>query len=245
MYDLAAGRETRVALAGIQRNANVSGDWVAFEDTNTGVSVIKLYHVPSGTVFVAVSSSANSWMNDLDANHVAYNTDLNGLTNLDIYLYTFTVQIEPTAFPLAAGITSLQLKPSGAEKVQIDLDVTLDAASDGINPPGETVSLQLFNADGSKFYPTAFGDLVNGFVATTGGWSISDAAKTATGIQAFNINRTADPLRFTIHYVDTRTGLVQDPLYRSVSAKLTIGNDAGSSAVVAPRQQNNGDWVFP
>lgn len=248
VYDLAAGRETCLALAGIQHNPNVSGDWVSFEDINSGVSVIKLYHVPSGMTFVAVSNSANNYMNDIDGNHIAYTTDLtdlNGAGNLDVFLYTFTVQIEPTAFPLTTGITSLQLKPSGAEKVQIDLDVTLDAASDGINPPGETVSLRLFNADGSQFYPTAFGDLVNGFVATTSGWSITDAAKTATGIQAFNINRTADPRTFTIHYVDTRTGLVQDPLYRSVSAKLTIGNDEGSSAAIAPRQQDNGDWVFP
>ncbi len=242
VYDLTTATETRLSLPGTQRNPNVSGDWVAYEDVgSTGASDIKLYHVPTATHFTAVATANNEFLNDIDGTRVAYTSDAAG--NFDIYLFEFQVQV--AGFPLSLAITSLQLKPSGAEKVQLDLDVTLDAASDGIDPPGETVSLELFKADGTRFYPTAFVDLVNGFIVTSCGWSISDEAKSATGIQAFNINRTADPRTFTIHLVDTRTGLVQDPLYQSVSARLTIGNDGGSSSAIAPRQQSNGDWVFP
>ncbi|MGE5892612.1 MAG: TolB family protein, partial [bacterium] len=35
VYNLVTRNETRLALAGVQRNPNVSGDWVAFEDMST------------------------------------------------------------------------------------------------------------------------------------------------------------------------------------------------------------------
>ncbi len=76
VYDLAAGRETRPALAGVQRNANVSGDWMAFEDVSTGPSAITLYHIPSGTLFTAVANAANNYLNAIDGTRVAYTSDV-------------------------------------------------------------------------------------------------------------------------------------------------------------------------
>jgi beta propeller repeat protein len=92
VYNLATARETRVSLPGLQRNPHVSGDWVAFEDVATATSAIKLYHVPSGTVFTAVASTtSNAYLNDIDGTRVAYTGD--AAANLDIYLYEFTATV--------------------------------------------------------------------------------------------------------------------------------------------------------
>lgn len=88
VFDLVTNAETRINLSGVQRNPNISGDWVAFEDVSAGDSDIKLYHVPSGTLFTAVATASNEFLNDIDGRRVAYTSDAAG--NLDIYLYEFT-----------------------------------------------------------------------------------------------------------------------------------------------------------
>ncbi len=99
-FDLATGVETRLALPGDQVNANVSGDFVAFEDLSSGTYKIKLWHIPSGAVFdIATAASGAQFLNDIDGNRVVFTDDRNG--QLDIYLYEFTAVFPapPNALP--------------------------------------------------------------------------------------------------------------------------------------------------
>ncbi len=83
-------------------------------------------------------------------------------------------------------------------------------ALDAIDPTTEPVGLRIF-VPGSvveRVYPPADDFMpVEGFDPTFEGWAISSAEKARTGIQAFDIKRTADPGRYTFNFVDTRAGL--------------------------------------
>ena len=107
-YDLTSGIETRLTLSGAQRDANVAGDWVAFEDVSSGNSDIKLYHVPSGSFFTAATTPSNEFLNDIDGTRVAYTTDVGG--NLDIYMFEFSVSLssgELLGVPLPSAISAI------------------------------------------------------------------------------------------------------------------------------------------
>jgi beta propeller repeat protein len=98
VFDLATGVEKRLPLPESQGNPNVSGDFVAFDDLSTGLYHVRLWHVPTGTVFdVDVKPTAQQYLNDIDGNRIVYTDDRNG--QLDIYMYEFTV-----TFP-SAGVT--------------------------------------------------------------------------------------------------------------------------------------------
>jgi len=149
----------------------------------------------------------------------------------------------PANFPLTLGITQVQIFPSGAEKVQVQGAFTLDAASDNINPPGETVALSINRSDSSQAYPTSYVAITNGFESTSDGWSLSSSGRSQSGVQAFNIKRTADPRQFTFHLTDTQA-MVSQANHSLVTVKLRIGNDEGQ-ANVGLRQQSNGNWIYP
>ncbi len=148
--------------------------------------------------------------------------------------------------PLSLALSQVQLKPTAAEKVQMQGTFTLDAASDGINPVSEPVSLELRKPDGTRVYPTATNPYgaITGFDVTTTGWAINASERSRTGIQSLNIVTTADPRTFTVQLVDVKTGLGVDD-YSHLTAVLTIGNDQGSVAVTLRQQTSGGGWVFP
>ncbi len=83
--------------------------------------------------------------------------------------------------PLTLALTQVQLKPTAAEKVQMQGSFRLDAASDGINPASEPVSLELRKPDGTRVYPTATNPYgaITGFDVTTTGWRRSTPASGA------------------------------------------------------------------
>jgi beta propeller repeat protein len=107
IYELGTGTETRVGLPGVQQNPHVSGDWVAFEDlTSAGVSSIRLYHIPSGTLLTAVQANTaleSASLNDIDGTRVAYTSAAAG--NLDIYVFEFSVNSGQDAPVTATGAT--------------------------------------------------------------------------------------------------------------------------------------------
>jgi len=76
----------------------------------------------------------------------------------------------------------------------------------------------------------------------TGGWSISDAEKTRTGIQKFQILQTGDPSFFVFKLADTRTSLPQGD-YNQVRLEMVIGDDAGSRELNLV--ERNGRWSLP
>jgi len=103
VYNLATSTETRISLPGVQRNPNVCGDWVSFEDLSAGNSDIRLYHIPTGTIFTAAATSSNEYLNDIDSNRIAYTVDEGG--NLDIYLFTFIPDITPPTTTISSSDT--------------------------------------------------------------------------------------------------------------------------------------------
>jgi hypothetical protein len=126
--------------------------------------------------------------------------------------------------------------------VQVRGHFLLGAASTGIDPATQPVSLRLLVPSGERVYPSATDFMpVTGFVPTADGWSLSSAEKSRTGLQAFEITRTDEPGRFAFSLVDTQTPLaVRD--YGLVWVELTIGDDAGE----APRAltERNGTWTL-
>jgi beta propeller repeat protein len=93
VFDLASGTERQLALPGDQINANISGGFVAFEELVTGVSHIRLWHLPSGEVFdlPGVPTTSSQFLNDIDANRIVYTDDRYG--QLDIFMYEFTLTL--------------------------------------------------------------------------------------------------------------------------------------------------------
>jgi hypothetical protein len=90
------------------------------------------------------------------------------------------------------------------------------------------VALRLFKPDGSRVYPVGTDKMPVGFVPITGGWTISAAEKTRTGIEDFQILQPATLRSLSlIKLVDTRTSLPKAD-YSQVRIEMVIGNDAGS-----------------
>ena len=143
-------------------------------------------------------------------------------------------------FPMTITPSIVQLFPNASEKVHIEGSFALDTSSNGINPATELVALRLFKPDGSRIYPVGTDKMPVAMVPITGGWSISAAEKTRTGIQDFQVLQTGDPSFFVFKLVDTRTSL---PLgdYSQVKVDLQIADDTGTvdAALV---QVNNGNW---
>jgi hypothetical protein len=126
--------------------------------------------------------------------------------------------------------------------VRVQGEFLIGPASAGIDPATEPVALRLLVPPGDRVYPAGTDFMpVTGFVPTADGWALSDAEKTRTGLQAFDIRRTGDPGRFTFNFVDTQTPLAARD-YGLVWVELTIGDDAGEAdeALV----ERNGTWTL-
>jgi beta propeller repeat protein len=92
VYDVASGTSATYALPGDQAIAHVSGDILAFDDGPAGARVIRLLHLPSSTVHTVSSpSTTDNFLNDVDGNRLVYTGRSATNGDLDIFLYTFTV----------------------------------------------------------------------------------------------------------------------------------------------------------
>jgi|GEM_PF-1378080 beta propeller repeat protein len=92
-FDMVSGTEKCLRLEGVQINPNISGDFVSFEDLSTGISHIRLWHVPSDSVFTITAGTGEQFLNDIDGNRIVY-TDF-GSRSMDIYMYEFEVTFPP------------------------------------------------------------------------------------------------------------------------------------------------------
>ena len=128
------------------------------------------------------------------------------------------------------------------DSVEIQGDFLLGPASDGIDPTTQPVALRLLVPPGDRVYPWGTDFMpITGSVPTAEGWSISRAEKRRTGLDAFDIKRTAQPGRFTFNLLDRRAALT-DRNYGVVWVELTIGDDAGEAdeALV----ERNSTWTL-
>lgn len=126
--------------------------------------------------------------------------------------------------------------------VKVQGEFVLGLASDGIDPATQPVSLRLLVPPGDRVYPAGTDFMpVTGFVPTRTGWTLSRAEKRRTGLQAFDIKRTAEPGRFTFDLVDRRTHLA-DRDYSVVWIELTIGDDTGEADETLV--ERHGNWTL-
>lgn len=114
-YDLDTGAEQRLSLPGIQTNANVSGDIVAFEDLASGISHVRLWNLTTNDVYTVTSSTSVQNLNDLDGNKVVYTDNRNG--QLDIYMTEFSFSGSDTTAPVVVAPADLRLQATAPEGV--------------------------------------------------------------------------------------------------------------------------------
>ncbi len=109
-YDLLSGVETRLSRPGYQINANVSGDFVAFDDGEGGTYHIKVWHLPTNSVFDVTSGASQQYLNDIDGNRIVYTDTRSG--NADIYLFTFKLELPPSQCRSVALEASREYSPT-------------------------------------------------------------------------------------------------------------------------------------
>ncbi len=98
--DLDEAGEQVLALAGDQENPHVSGEFVAFNDSASGVPHIGLWKLSTGWHDQVSSGASGQYLNDIDGDRIVYSDNRAG--TLDIWMYTFTVEDddpEPPALP--------------------------------------------------------------------------------------------------------------------------------------------------
>ncbi|MGC4113468.1 MAG: hypothetical protein QM765_02115 [Myxococcales bacterium] len=95
-FNLDTGTEKVLAQTGDQENPHVSGDYVAYNDSASGVPHIGLWNLATGWTFQVTYGASGQYLNDIDDNRIVYSDNRAG--TLDIWMYTFavTVEQEPT-----------------------------------------------------------------------------------------------------------------------------------------------------
>jgi TolB protein len=89
-FDLATGTEKVLSLAGDQENPHISGDFVAFNDSASGIPHIGLWQLSTGAHFQVTQGFSGQYLNDIDGNRIVYSDNRSG--SLDIYMYTFAIE---------------------------------------------------------------------------------------------------------------------------------------------------------
>jgi beta propeller repeat protein len=139
-YDLDTGIERQLDLPGNQLNPNISGDYVAFDDTSNG-NHVKLWHLPSNSVFTVTTASGGQYGNDIDGNRIVYTDVREG--QADIYMTTFNVEFPPAAGTLSNTQLLINKK---LKSFSLLSNLTLRVGNNGLNPPNEVVSFKIGNA---------------------------------------------------------------------------------------------------
>ena len=129
-------------------------------------------------------------------------------------------------FPMTITPAYVVLVPNRIEGVALNGSFELDPASDGIDPVGEGVTLEL-STPAETFYPVGADAMPVSMRTIRGGWGITDAERARTGIDFFMIQRTANPRRFQYVLLDGHSDLPAAD-YSQVSLHLEIGDDQGS-----------------
>ncbi|HEY9159957.1 MAG TPA: Ig-like domain-containing protein [Desulfomonilia bacterium] len=89
-FDLDTLTEKVLSLTGDQENAHISGDFVVFNDSATGLSHIGLWQLSTGGVFEITSGGDNSqYLPDIDGNRITYTDNRSSSGELNIYMCTF------------------------------------------------------------------------------------------------------------------------------------------------------------
>jgi TolB protein len=87
--DLDTHTEKVLSLSGDQENAHVSGDFVVFTDSVSGLSHIGLWQLSTGGLFGVTNGASGQYLPDIEGNRIIYSDNRLGLGELDIYMCTF------------------------------------------------------------------------------------------------------------------------------------------------------------
>jgi len=136
VYERTTGHETRIVLAGIQRDAHLSGEWLSAEKVAMVPipnSNVKIYNIPNQYPFEpAISDSNNESADDIDGQRVVYQTDERG--NLDIAVFEFIVHSDNSA-PVANAGPDQEVACLGPEGGLVALD-----GSGSYDPDGDDLA---------------------------------------------------------------------------------------------------------
>ncbi len=132
VYSLATGEEHRVVLAGVQRNAHVSGDWIAAEKVAQVPYPnwdIKIYNIPRDSPFGAVTTEFDEQADDISGTRVAYQTNQNH--NLDIGVVEFQLVSGRNHPPLADAGPDQTIECASVAGAPMTLDGSASTDFDG------------------------------------------------------------------------------------------------------------------
>lgn len=160
-FDLLTGTESVLGRAGDQENAHISGDFVSFNDSSSGIPHIGLWQLSTGSTFEVPAPASGQYLNDIDGNRIVYSDNREG--TLDIYLYEF-------AIVPASGDTEPPVIHGAA-------DVTVDATS----PQGAAVSYAVFAVDDVDPAPMLACTPASGAVFPIATTTVACTATDATG----------------------------------------------------------------
>lgn len=131
VHDLRTGTETRVVLAGIQRDAHISGPWLSAEKVAMVPiqnSNMKIYNIPEQIPLEPVTAETNEFDGDISGRIVVYTTDARG--NFDIAVYGFT-PIGLDTVPVADAGPDITVGCATAAGAPVTLDGTFSGNSEG------------------------------------------------------------------------------------------------------------------
>lgn len=206
--DLDTPGEHILALAGDQENAHISGDFVSFNDSATGIPHIGVWQLSSGSHFQAVGNMSGQYLNDIDGNRIVYSDNRAG--TLDIWMVTFEIE-EPPA----------DLEPP---VIHDAADRAVDAAS----PQGAIVPFAVYATDAVDPAPVLTCTPPSGATFPIGTTTVTCTATDASG------NAAAASFIVTVRGADAQLGSLAD-LVASLNLRKGIENslDAKLAAAMA------------
>jgi beta propeller repeat protein len=163
--NLDAPSEKVLALAGDQENAHISGDFVSFNDSASGVPHIGLWQLSTGRRFEVTAGTGGQYLNDIDGNRIVY-TD-NRADTLDIYMYTFNLPPVAEAGEDQTSVHDRLVTLDGSASSDPDQNYPLTYSWVlAATPPGSTATLQNGQTIAPTFTPDLAGDYRLSLVVT-------------------------------------------------------------------------------
>lgn len=213
-FDLDSGTETVLELPGDQENPHISGDFVVFNDSASGVPHPGLWQLSTGQHFQVIGGPSGQYLNDIDGNRIVYSDTRNG--HLDIYAYEFHVDGEPadTQSPMIHGV----------------VDLTVDATS----PLGASVPFNVYATDDTDPAPALSCTPDSGALFAIGTTQVTCTATDATG------NSATATCSVTVRGAEAQLGALADlvaalNLRRGLENSLDAKLDAALAALDAAR----------
>lgn len=166
------------------------------------------------------------------------------IVTVDIHAFASERVVVPV--PGRLTFTDLRIRDADStDRLRFRADFTLGAASNGIDPATEQVTIKLSTPGGGQFYPMSGVNSISGFDVKGNPprrrWSLSDVERARTGIERFDIDE--DPGNtWSIFFRDRSSDIPADD-FSTVNAEIVIGNDRlTGSAELAQRPSGSGSW---